>query len=153
LSLISDWDVSLVPPEVFAGALSRLEKVVFEFESGVTRAQLEALFMLMFSQQEAGGSKLKILGIAYTDLSSVSPEILVGAIQRLERVVVVRGLMTAEQITAIFIMLKENQQGRLKEIWIYSLRFDGSVSATQEIPEVAGCLPHAAVSTWLTAKT
>ena len=73
-----DWDVSLVPPEVFAGALSRLETVVFFF-SRVTRAQLEALFMLMFSlQEEAGGSKLKKLWFYNIDLTSVSPEVLVG---------------------------------------------------------------------------
>ena len=104
--------------------------------------------MLMFSQQEeAGRLKLKDLKIIETDLTSVSPEILVGAIQKLEEVRVYDGVMTAEQITAILNMLKKNQQGRLKDIRIYSRRFDGSVSATQEIPEVAGCLPHAAVST------
>ena len=97
-----DWDVSLVPPEVFAGALSELETVGFCRLSRVTRFQLEALFMLMFSQQEeAGGSKLKKLVFHHT-----------------------------EQITAILNMLKEIQQGRLKDIRIYSQRFDGPVSTT-----------------------
>lgn len=118
-------DVSLVPPEVFAGALSRLETVEFSLPSGVPRAHLEALFMLM---EEAGGSKLKQLRFCFTDLSSVSPEILVGIIQRLERVVVWGGVMTADQVTTILTMLKENQQGRLKDIWIDGPRFDGSVS-------------------------
>ena len=60
-----------------------------------------------------------------TKTSSVSPVVLVGAIQRLEKVeLFYDGMksdrMTAEQITAVLAMLKENQQGRLKELEIYS---------------------------------
>ena len=58
---------------------------MFEFESGVTRAQLEALFMLLFSQQ-------KDLVIFDTDRSSVSPGVLVGTIQKLDEVVFQAGL-------------------------------------------------------------
>ena len=126
------WDVSMVPPDVFAGALSRLERVKILGWSRVTPSQLESLFMLMISnQEEAGGSKLKQLKFHYTDLTSVSPEVLVGAIQRLENVAVWIGKMTADQITAILTMLKGNQKGRLKYVQIFRPSiFGGSVSPT-----------------------
>ena len=49
-----------------------------------------------------------------------------------EKVEFVRDRMTAEQITAILTitMLKENRQGRLKNIWICRPSFAGTVSQT-----------------------
>ena len=113
------WDVSQVPPEVFAGALSRLETVWVSFLPRVTPSQLEALFLRLIShQEEAGGSDLKKLRLTWTDLTSVSPEILVGAIQKLEEVVITHGTMTVEQITAVLTMVKEKQHGRLQRFGI-----------------------------------
>ena len=112
------WDVSQVPPEVFAEALSRLETVFVGYRAGVTPSQLESLFLRLIShQEEAGGSDLKKLRLIWTDLTSVSPEILVGAIQKLEEVVILHG-MTVEQITAVLTMVKEKQHGRLQRFGI-----------------------------------
>ena len=127
------WDVSLVPPEVFAGALSRLERVVFRPWTGVTPSQLDSLFLMLSSHQvEAGGSTLtlKRLKFYFNDLASVSPEVLVGAIQRLERVAFYgsSSRMAVEQMTAILTMLKSNQQGRLTVVEIYMS--GGSVSSS-----------------------
>ena len=44
-----DWNISMVPPEMFAGALSRLERVQFWRGTGVTADQLESLFLMLFS--------------------------------------------------------------------------------------------------------
>ena len=84
-------NVSMVPLEMFTGALSRLEKVVFRPLGEVTPSpsQVESLFLMLFSHQvEAGGSTLTLKQLMFygTDLISVSPEVLVGAIKRLERV-------------------------------------------------------------------
>ena len=137
-----DWDVSLVPPELFAGALSRLESVEFWSVSRVTPSQLESLHMLMISQQEeAGESKLKQLKFCGIDLTSVSPEVLVGAIQSLEKVEFWRGKMTMDQINAILTMLKGNQQGRLKYVVIYRPSIlGGSVSPALLQQELARVL-------------
>ena len=52
--------VSEVLQEMFAVAVSRLERVSFGFWSGVTAVQLESLFMMLISQQAGvGGRKLK----------------------------------------------------------------------------------------------
>ena len=69
--------------------------------------------------------------VSSTDLTSVSPEVLVGAIQKLENVVFWNGMMTVDQINRILAMLKGNQQGRLKEVVIYRPSIlGGSVSPT-----------------------
>ena len=128
------WNASLVPPELFAGALSVLETVRLGYLARVTTSQLESLFILMISNQdEAGGSTLKQLGFHGTKLTSVSPEILVGAIQKLEKVKIWHGQMTADQINSILTMVKGNQQGRLKNVVIaYPIQVGivGSVSPT-----------------------
>ena len=103
---------------MFAEALSRLETVFVGYRAGVTPSQLESLFLRLIShQEEAGASKLKKLRLIWTDLTSVSPEILVGAIQKLEEVVILHG-MTVEQITAVLTMVKEKQHGRLQRFGI-----------------------------------
>ena len=125
------WNVSMVPPEVFARAVSRLERVTLGSWTGVTAGQLESLFQMLISQQEeAGQSTLRELMLSSTDLSSVSPEVLVGAIQSLETVDFWSGKMTAEQITAILTMLKENRQERLKKLEIIGPEVGGGVSST-----------------------
>ena len=64
-----------------------------------------------------GRADHKKLRFYLTDLTSVSPEILVGAIQKLEEVVILHG-MTVEQITAVLTMVKEKQHGRLQRFGI-----------------------------------
>ena len=125
------WNVSMVPPEMFARAVSRLERVTLGSWTGVTAGQLETLFQMLISQQEeAGQSTLRELMLSSTDLSSVSPEVLVGAIQSLETVDFWSGKMTAEQITAILTMLKDNRQERLKKLEIIGPEVGGGVSPT-----------------------
>ena len=116
---------------MFARAVSRLERVTLGSWTGVTAGQLESLFQMLISQQEeAGQSTLRELMLSSTDLSSVSPEVLVGAIQSLETVDFWSGKMTAEQITAILTMLKENRQERLKKLEIIGPEVGGGVSST-----------------------
>ena len=86
--------------------------------------------MLISQQEEAGQSTLRELMLSSTDLSSVSPEVLVGAIQSLETVDFWSGKMTAEQITAILTMLKDNRQERLKKLEIIGPEVGGGVSPT-----------------------
>ena len=122
VSGISGVDVSMVSSAVFAGALSRLESVYLGLYTRVTAGQLEALFTVLTSHQaEAGEPKLKELGLMLCgmDFSSVSSELLVRAIQRLEKVEFFYARMTVEQITAVRTMVKENRQGRLKNVKIY----------------------------------
>ena len=117
VSGISGVDVSMVSSAVFAGALSRLESVYLGLYTRVTAGQLEALFTVLTSQQaEAGEPKLKELGLDGVDLLSVSSELLVRAIQRLENVEFFYARMTVEQITAVHTMVKENRQGRLETV-------------------------------------
>ena len=71
-------------------------------------------------QVGAGGSKLKKLWFFSTNLKSVSPEVLVGAIKRFEEVLFYTSRITPEQITPILTMVKEDQQGRLKHIEIFN---------------------------------
>ena len=125
-------NVSLVPPEVFAGALSRLETVTFGSLTRVTAPQLKSLCRTLISHQaEAGEPKLKQLKVWDSDLSSVSPEVLVGTIQRLERVEFWYVRLTEDQITVILLMLKRKQQGRLKHLQIHHPKLNpGSVSQT-----------------------
>ena len=92
-------------------------------------------------QEEAGESKLKQLKFCGIDLTSVSPEVLVGAIQSLEKVEFWRGKMTMDQINAILTMLKGNQQGRLKYVVIYRPSIlGGSVSPALLQQELARVL-------------
>ena len=89
----------------------------------------------VFSHQvEAGGSTLTLKQLMFygTNLTSVSPEVLVGAIKKLERVEFFSSRMTMQQITAILYMLKNNQQGRLKDIEICMFGYPVSASLLQE---------------------
>ena len=119
--------VSEVPQEMFAVAVSRLERV--SWRSGVTAVQLDSLFMRLISDQAGvGGPKLKELEIIGANLMSVSPAVLVGGNQRLEKVRFWGGRMTAVQINSLFTMLGGNEQGRLKQIKISYHVVAGSVS-------------------------
>ena len=126
-----NWDITRVPPELFAGSLSSLQTVRFCSRSRVTPSQLESLLLMISSQEEAGGSTLKHLRFDDIDLTSVSPEVLVGAIQKLEKVAFYVVKMTVPQITAILTMLKENKQGGLEDVVIMGPSIlGGSVSPT-----------------------
>ena len=67
--------------------------------------------------------RLTELYVHHSDLSHIPPEVMVGAIQRLERVEFWRGRITSEQATAILNMAKEDRLGKIK--WIRIFRVDG----------------------------
>ena len=121
-------NVSMVPPDVFAGAVSRLGSGEF---LKVSADQLEVLFRKLISHQAGpGDTKLKQLRLWGPNLSFISPGALVGAIQKLEVVELQLPWMTAAQFTEVLTMLKENQQRRLKHIQILNPTVSGSWSQT-----------------------
>ena len=125
---LGNSNVSMVPPDVFVRAVSRLGSVEFR---EVSADQLEALFRKLFYHQAgAGDTKLKQLKLWGPNLSSISPSVLVGAIQKLEVVELQLPWMTAAQFTEVLTMLKENQQRRLKHIQILNPTVSGSWSQT-----------------------
>ena len=78
--------------------------------------QLVAIFTRLANQP--GDSILKKLEFGRVDLTSVSPVILVGGIQRLEEMGFFWSDMRAAQVNAILSMVSEGRQGRLKTIKI-----------------------------------
>ena len=125
---LGNSNVSMVPPDVFVRAVSRLGSVEFR---EVSADQLEALFRKLFYHQAgAGDTKLKQLKLWGPNLSSISPGVLVGAIQKLEVVELQLPRLTAAQFIEVLTMLKENQQRRLKHIQILDPTVSGSWSQT-----------------------
>ena len=93
-----DFDMSSLDPEVLAGALVKLETVGWDLSINLSPGQLTALLSRIC---QAPVLKLKELVLHDKNLSLVPPEVLAGAIQKLERVEFLYGRMTAEQATAI----------------------------------------------------
>ena len=125
---LGNSNVSMVPPDVFVRAVSRLGSVEFR---EVSADQLEALFRKLFYHQAgAGDTKLRQLKLWGPNLSSISPSVLVGAIQKLEVVELQLPRLTAAQFIEVLTMLKENQQRRLKHIQILNPTVSGSWSQT-----------------------
>ena len=113
----SSADISQVTPEVFAGAISRLERA----EIGVTPAQVQSLL----TRIKLGGSKLKDLWLRSPDLSAVSTEDILGAFKMLEEVSLSGAVFTANQVRAILTMVTEGSQGRLTSLFIdYGLNYN-----------------------------
>ena len=108
--------VSQVPPAVLTGAISRLEEVGFG-GSDLTPVQLEAIFTMMANQQPEG-SKLKMLGFLGHDLSGISPELLLGAIRTLEKLMLFETTLDVVQVNAILCLVTEGPRGRLNKITI-----------------------------------
>ena len=113
----SSADTSQVTPEVFAGAISRLERA----DIGVTPAQVQSLL----TRIKLGGSKLKNLWFRSPDLSAVSTEDILGAFKMLEDVLLSSAVFTANQLRAILTMVTEGSQGRLRSLFInYGFNFN-----------------------------
>ena len=75
---LGDLDISQVAPDVVAGAVIKLERVVID---GVTPAQLQAIF----SRIQFGGCKLKNLTVKRADLyAAVTPEFLLESLRVVE---------------------------------------------------------------------
>ena len=124
------WDVSTVPPQLFSNALSRLETVKFCSTSRVTPSQLDFLMMMISHPNQFRESKLKHLAFYDINLTTISPPKIVEAFKKLEKVEIFAGRMTVNQITEILLMLRGNQQKKLKNIRIFNPILNGSVSPT-----------------------
>ena len=118
-------DLSSLDPEVVAGALIKLETVGLQLTDRLSAGHLPALFSRICHSPDLRLSEL-VLTSRY--LSLVPPEVLVGAIQRLERVKFLYGRMTEEQVTAILTLAKEERLGKIKSIRISRVYGMGSVS-------------------------
>ena len=103
-------DITQVDPDVVAGAVTKLEKV----KLWVTPAQLKSIL----TKLQFGDSKMKDLSLMDPDLCAVTTEVLIGAIRMVETVETVAALFTADQVTAILVMLTEGSRGRLKKLSI-----------------------------------
>ena len=116
-------------PEVVAGALVKLESIDSipgsDLIDNLSPDQLSALFSRI---RRSPVMRLCHLILTNKDLSLVPPEDLVGAIKRLEVVQLLYGRMTAEQLTAILTMAKEDRLGRIKNIKISFVAGRSSVS-------------------------
>ena len=117
--------VSQVPPAVLTGAISRLEEVGFG-GSDLTPVQLEAIFTMMANQQPEG-SKLKMLGFLGHDLSGISPELLLGAIRTLEKLMLFETTLDVVQVNAILCLVTEGPRGRLNKITIWHPKILGTI--------------------------
>ena len=111
-------------PEVVAGALTKLETVRPQLSYHLSAGHLTALFSRICQAPVLRLTELDY----YKDLSLVPPEVLTGAIQKLEGVEFFGGRMTEEQATAILTLAKEERLGRIKTITIDSVAGMESVS-------------------------
>ena len=119
------FNISSLDPEVVARAFIKLQTVGLNFTFHLTISQVSALISRICHSPYLRLSEL-VLRNKY--ISLVHPEVLVGAIQRLEVVRFKGGTMTGEQATAILNIAKENRLGRIKNIRINRVAGMGSVS-------------------------
>ena len=90
---------------------------------------------------QIGDSKLKKLWLSGVDLTSITPEVLMGGIQRQVMIWFANLSVTADQANAILSMLSEGRQERLNKILIYRpALIGGTVSPVllQSAREVGG---------------
>ena len=107
---LSHIDLSRVPPQVFAKAVVRLERVTLRFTK-LTTEHVEAALVQISTSQDL---RLKSLAVPNVDLSPVEPEILVRAVLRLEGVKLLTA--TARQVEAILTEIIENRKNKFR--WI-----------------------------------
>ena len=98
-------NLSSLDPEVVAGALIKLETVGHQLSYNLSAGQVTALFSRIC---QAPDLRLSKLDLHFKDLSHVPVEVVVGAIQKMEEVVFWYGRMTADQLTAILTLAKED---------------------------------------------
>ena len=110
-------------PDILAGAATNLEAL----KARLSSAQAEAVLTRICNIPDLRLSQLELLT---SELSLVAPEVLVMAVQRLEKAWFVLGNMTAEQATAILNVVKEDRLGRIKEIQIIGNYGMSSVSTS-----------------------
>ena len=111
-------DLNSLDPELVSGALVKLEVVQHPLSSKLSTGQVAALFSWICNSPDM---RLSELYLYRKNISLVPPQVLIGAIQRLEWAVFGWGRMTTEQITAILTMVKERRLGRIKTIKIFGV--------------------------------
>lgn len=114
-------------PEIVARALVKLEEVGVDLRLFLSAGQLSALLSRIRDSPELRLSKLHLYYLK-SEISLLPPEVLVGAIQRLEEFKFSWGKMTAEQATAVLTMVKEGRLGRIKKLGFCDVRGMRSVS-------------------------
>ena len=108
-------DISYLDQELMVEALWKLETFSHDMASELSPGHVAALVSRIL---ESSDLRLSQLYLAVEDLTLVPPEVLVGAIQRLQEVDIYGGEMSADQLNAILTMVKEGNLGRLKRIGI-----------------------------------
>ena len=103
---------SQVAPDILAGAALKLE--TFNV-AGLSPGQVSALLSRI---HESPDLRLRQLHLCDQNISHVPLEVVVGVIQKLEKVVFRRVRMTANQATAIFNFVKKTKRVNIKSIKI-----------------------------------
>ena len=105
-------NLSRVDPGLLARALTRVEEVVM-YQPRLTGPQQEAILTAISS----GDSRLKKLDIEHNKLSTVDPSLLASAVNRLEKVKILGGQLTVEQVAAILTRSLLETSLRRLEMW------------------------------------
>ena len=108
---ISKIDLSSVDPRLLAGAVKKLSCLHVD-SVHLTEQQTESIIAAICQ-----GSKLKHLRISESNLSSVNPRLLAGAVKKLETLDVGYGKhLTTKQIEAIFVAINQGSQLKTLDI-------------------------------------
>ena len=103
--------ISLVEPELLAGAALWLEELsLIEERFPTVTEQAEAILKVII----ANDSKLKRLKLQEGDMADVSPELLAGAITKLEEVQLIQCCLTSEQAVSILQAVSGVSQPKLR---------------------------------------
>jgi len=98
---ISYCNLATIDPAHLAKVLSSLQEVAVMYSS-LTPLQLRTLFLCIIQ-----GSTLLKVDLSYNDLSSVDPDLLAEAINKLESVTMNRTCVTSDQVTNILVQSLE----------------------------------------------
>ena len=113
LQMMSD-----IPPEILARALLNVENVDTPTTYWMDEEHISVFINMIRESSNARLSNVQFLNSKFTHLP---PEVLVGAVQKLEEVQFRGGHMTVEQATSILTMIKERRLGKIKKIVMGSI--------------------------------
>ena len=132
LNLNYEGQIPHIPPELLSQAVTKLERFQSQaaFLDGVlTAPQISAVFSSLSAEKE---NKLKLLNLAYHNLSLVHTEILVAGISQVEEVNLAGTLLTSEELTGIYRMVADRRCSRLRKMILNRPQSD-VISISQEI--------------------
>lgn len=118
------WNVQDLDPELFAGAVCKLETACF-FACEVTPQQMKALFAAINEE-----CQLKNLDLGGNCMSSLEPELIASAVTKMERCFLMATEMTGDQINTLLKQILE--QTSLK-----SLRFSWAEGGDEDLVKQA----------------